>query len=310
MKDFKGKIAVITGGCMGIGRALAEQALAEGVAGLVIGDLQAEDLDKAADELNRLGYAGEVVTVAMDVSVLEDNQRLLDVTLSHFGQVNLAFFNAGIGGSGFGVTSVLQADLAAWRWVEEVNFWGVLYGCKLFGSAMVEQAQRDASFEGHIINTASMAGLGPGMMGAYSTSKHAAVTLTEVLLNDFQRVNKELHPGALWCSVMCPAFVDTNIFNQTKYKQVGHKMSAEEEEKSHRAFAKLPGSIPPAQVARDTFDSIRARHFYILPHPLVAEQIVKERATTILAKAAPSAGQLVNPLQWLGGAAAKQKSRL
>merc|ERR1712217_674656 len=102
----------------------------------------------------------------------------------HFGVVNLVFFNAGVGGSK-GSTSVLGADLQQWRWVEEVNFWGVIYGCKLFGRVMVEQAKRDGT-EGHIVNTSSMAGLTHGFLGAYSTSKHAVVAITEGLIAEFQ----------------------------------------------------------------------------------------------------------------------------
>ena len=131
MKDFNGKVAVVTGAVSGIGRALAERCMAEGVAGLVIGDLNPDDLTTAAQELDTLG-PGAVLPVAMDAGKLEDVQHLLDETLSAFGAVHLACFNAGVGGRE-GSSSVLDADIESWQWVEAVNKWGVLYGCKLFG---------------------------------------------------------------------------------------------------------------------------------------------------------------------------------
>ena len=168
------------GGCSGIGLGIAQKCMAEGVRGLVIGDLNPADLSETAEALGALG-PGEVVTVAIDAGKLEDVQRLLDVTLSNFGSVNLAFFNAGVGGRE-GSNTVLDADIEAWEWVEAVNFWGVLYGCKLFGRFMADAAIADGT-PGHIVNTASLAGLIGGGMGAYSTSKHSVVAITEKLVS-------------------------------------------------------------------------------------------------------------------------------
>lgn len=137
----------------------------QGCRGLVIGDLNMPDCEAAAAELRLLG-SGEVLSVSMDAGKIEDVQRLLDETLSTFGGVNLACFNAGVGGSGMGgkgggSMSVLDADIDRWEWVEAVNFWGVLYGSKLFGKYMSEAALADGT-EGHIVNTASMAGVTAG----------------------------------------------------------------------------------------------------------------------------------------------------
>ena len=289
---------------MGIGRAIAERALAEGCH-LVIGDLKQENLDKVAAEMSDLGHAGKIITVKMDASKLEDNQRLLDVTLAEFGEVNLFFANAGVGG-GPTASSVLNADFEKWQWVESVNFWGVLYGCKLFGNAMVEEAKKrnaagGKSYEGHIVTTSSMAGIVHGILGAYSTSKHSVVALTEGLMREFQAM--DLYPSTLGASVLCPAFVNTNIFNQGKYEQARTKnnaasggldfmqvkeMSAEEEKAGEEAFSKMPGSIPPSQAAATVFESISKQELYILTHPTEAKMAVEGRAKTILNRTAPA----------------------
>jgi len=283
MKDFKDKVAVVTGGCAGIGRAIAEQAMAEGVKGLVLADLKDEELASASLELSALGH-GKVVTVRMDASALDDVQRLLDVTLEHFGVVHLAFFNAGVGGSP-GSNTVLTADWDQWRWVQSVNFWGVLYGCKLFGNVMVRQFQKDGT-EGHIVNTASGAGLTHGYMGAYSASKHAAVAVTEALVSEFQAL--ELFP-AVSASVLCPSFVATGIHDQSKYTESGEKPRTDEEHaRKAAAFSKLPGIISPAETASMTFEGIRRRDLYILTHPSQTEMLVQDRSAKITARSVPS----------------------
>ena len=233
MKDVAGRVCVITGGVSGIGRALAERCMSGGCRGLVIGDLNPEQLATAKGELGELGDA-EVLTVTMDAGKLEDVQRLLDDTLSAFGAVHLACFNAGVGGSP-GSMTVLDADLEKWEWVEQVrralsstprpspcgqlglqgvvnfcpqvNFWGVLYGSKLFGKYMSEQAI-ESGVESHIINTVSMAGVSGGGLGAYSTSKHSALAVTEKLMEELQANGAFPTMGA---SALCPAFVNTNI---------------------------------------------------------------------------------------------------
>jgi NAD(P)-dependent dehydrogenase (short-subunit alcohol dehydrogenase family) len=280
MRDFEGKVAVITGGAMGIGLAIAEKAIAAGVRGVVIGDLKEDELHHAVSQLSSRNDYVKVVGVQMDASKEEDVQRLLDETLEHFGQVHLLFNNAGVGGGGR-ADSILNADIKKWKWVMEVNFWGVLFGCKLFGKVMVEQAKRGIS--GHIVNTASMAGLVTGHPSAYFTSKHAVVALTEGLMNEFQ----ELQIPGLNASVLCPAFVATNIFDSGRYDQSNFESKSPQLDASARAakakgFAKLSGCISAPEVADAVFGAIEKEELYILTHD--ATEAVRSRAETILAK--------------------------
>ena len=209
MKDFEGKVAVVTGGASGIGYGIAEKCVKSGMH-LVVADLKLPDIEKAIKDLSRHANGDQkIVPFPMDCANKEDNQKLLNATLQHFNSVNLAFFNAGVAG-GIKASSLLDGEEERWRWVEEVNFWGVYYGAKVFGTKMVELAKSNPSYEGHIVNTASAAGYGAGF-GAYSTSKHSCVALTETLIQDFY--NKEVFPR-LSASVLCPFFVQTNIVSK------------------------------------------------------------------------------------------------
>lgn len=287
MKDFRSKVAVITGGVSGIGRAIAERCMVEGVAGLVIGDLNADDLAVAVAELRTLG-PGTVLSVAMDAGELDDVQRLLDETLSAFGAVHLACFNAGVGG-GEGSNTVLDADIERWEWVEAVNKWGVLYGNKLFGRHMADVAMADGT-EAHIVNTASLAGLTGGGLGAYSTSKHAVVAITEKLVEELQSIGAF---PAMSASVLCPGFVATNIFDAGRYHkadQVGKAPEIDTKQATAAVAMLSKGGadvISAKEVSDVVFDSIASQELYILPHMDLAQLAVRSRAETILNKVIP-----------------------
>merc|ERR1711879_113926 len=140
---------------------------------------------------------------------------------------------------------------------------------------MVSQARKDGT-EGHIVNTASMAGYVTGMMGAYSTSKHSCVAVTEGLLQDL-RIAKIFPTVAT--SVLCPGFVQTNIFDQSKYVQSGAAPPAANVAK---AFAKMPGSIPTSEVADMVFEAIHKQDLYINTHPQSVQEAVRSRAEGII----------------------------
>ena len=201
MKTFKGRTAVITGGASGFGREFARIAQRLGM-NIVIVDVQQDALDKAKSEIESSG--GAVLAIKTDVSKAEQIQTVADATLKRFGVPSLVFNNAGVGGTG---GLVWEASPQDWEWLINVNLWGVIHGVRIFTPLMLDAASKDASFEGHVVNTASMAGLltAPNM-GVYNVTKHAVVALTETLYQDLKLVT-----GQISASVLCPYFVPTGI---------------------------------------------------------------------------------------------------
>ena len=195
MKEFKGKVAVITGAASGIGRAVAERCVGEGMK-IVLADIDEANLAKAETELKTPG--GTVLAVRTDVSKRSDVERLARRALDAFGQVHLLFNNAGVGAGG----APWEATWNDWEWVIGVNLWGVIYGVKVFTPLMLAQ-----NTECHIINTSSAAGLTVGGATApYAVTKHAVVALSESLYLTLQRRN-----SLVKVSVLCPGLVRTNI---------------------------------------------------------------------------------------------------
>lgn len=198
--DFSGKTAVLTGAGSGFGLACARIAARRGMR-LVLVDVQQDALDRAVAELQAAG--ADILARRVDVSSAEQMQALADEVREHFGAPHFVFNNAGVGSAGL----VWENSLADWQWVLGVNLWGVIHGVHLFTPMMLEAAQRDPAWRGHIVNTASMAGLVTlPNMGVYNTSKHAVVALTETLFQDLRLVTDQI--GA---SVLCPYFVATGI---------------------------------------------------------------------------------------------------
>jgi NAD(P)-dependent dehydrogenase (short-subunit alcohol dehydrogenase family) len=281
MRSLLGKVVVVTGAAMGIGRALASRAISEGARGVVVADISAE-LERTADELRRGADAApdaartRVLCVHTDVSRLADLEALLAATLDAFGAVNVLFNNAGVGG-GDGAKSVVRADVGKWRWVMDVNFWSVMYGSKTFGEWMVARAMRDDTFEGHIINTASMAAYVSGFLGAYSASKTACVAVTERLLQDVYEAGVYPRVGV---SCLCPAMVNTNILDQAKYVQNKGEKSVGAE--AIKAFASLPGCLSPTAVADAVYEALRKGNvLYINTHAAITDFAIRARAESV-----------------------------
>ena len=198
MQDFAGRVAVITGGASGIGRAIAERFAAEGVH-LVLADIEAPVLASTVAELAATG--ARVIGVPTDVAVLADVQRLADRTLDEFGAVHIVCNNAGVAGG-----SITTAPPEVWDWVLGVNLFGVIHGCSTFLPILLEQDV------GHIVNTASIAGLGGvGAFGVYCTSKFAVVGLSESLHHELAALG-----SAVKVSVLCPGFLNTNIYSSER----------------------------------------------------------------------------------------------
>ena len=261
MKTFQGKVAVITGGASGLGREFANVAARLGMQ-LVLADVQRDALDLARAELEAQGAS--VLAFICDVRKGEQVQALADAAMEKFGAVHLLFNNAGVGSGGL----IWENTEADWEWVLGVNLWGVIHGVRIFTKLMLACAQKDPAYEGHIVNTASMAGLlNAPAMGVYNVSKHAVVSLSETLYHDLQLVDAPM--GA---SVLCPYFVPTGISQSQRNRPDDVRMSEPETASQLVAQALTDkavtsGKVSAAQVAHMTFDAIRAGQFYIYSHP-------------------------------------------
>src|SRR5665213_3069752 len=200
MKNFKGRTAVITGAGSGFGLEVARLAAGRGMR-LVLADVQQDALDRSAAEMRALG--ADVLASKVDVSKADQVEALGAATLARFGAPNFVFNNAGIGAGGL----IWENTLKDWEWVLGVNVMGVVHGVRVFTPMMLDAASKNSGYEGHIVNTASMAGLvDMPNMGVYNVSKHAVIALSETLYQDLRLVTDQI--GA---SVLCPYFVPTGI---------------------------------------------------------------------------------------------------
>jgi NAD(P)-dependent dehydrogenase (short-subunit alcohol dehydrogenase family) len=262
MKEFKGKVAVITGAASGIGRGIAERCVSEGMK-VVLADIDEANLTKAETELKTPG--GTVLGVRTDVSKRSDVELLARQTLDAFGQVHLLFNNAGVAAGGV----PWEATWNDWEWVIGVNLWGVIHGVKVFMPLMLAQ-----NMECHIINTSSAAGLIVGGASApYGVTKHAVVALSESLYLTLQQRN-----SLVKVSVLCPGLVRTNIANAERNRPAELRnepvtMTPEMQAGLAAFKAAIESSMPPLQVADVVFDAIKKEQFYILPHPEWTEVI-------------------------------------
>lgn len=261
MRDFRGRTAVITGAASGFGRAFAQQGAALGMK-LVLADVQQDALAQVAAELAQQG--ADVVAFPCDVSQAEQVQALADAAMARFGAVHLLFNNAGVGTGGL----VWESSAADWEWVLGVNLFGVIHGVRVFTPLMLASAKHDSGYRGHIVNTASVAGLqNAPTMGVYNVSKHAVVALTETLYHDLSLVEAPI--GA---SVLCPYFVPTGI-SQSERVRPDELQSGRAPTRSQQVSqavldkAVASGKVTAAEVAQRTFDAIRDGLFYIYSHP-------------------------------------------
>jgi NAD(P)-dependent dehydrogenase (short-subunit alcohol dehydrogenase family) len=261
MDNFQGKVAVITGGASGLGREFALRAHALGMR-LVIADVQEDTLEATRAEL--AGAGAEVLARLVDVRKGEQVQALADATMAQYGAVHLVFNNAGVGSGGL----IWENSVADWEWVLGVNLWGVIHGVRVFTPLMLACAKNEPGYRGHIVNTASMAGLlNAPTMGVYNVSKHAVVSLSETLYHDLQLVDAPV--GA---SVLCPYFVPTGISQSHRNRPDDVKMDARPTASQMAAQAMTvkaveSGKVSAADVAQITFDAIAAGKFYIYSHP-------------------------------------------
>jgi NAD(P)-dependent dehydrogenase (short-subunit alcohol dehydrogenase family) len=274
MEDLQGKVAVITGGASGIGRAVAERAATAGMR-LVLADIEEVALEATANALR--GEGAEVEAVVVDVADGASIEALRDRALARFGAVHLVHNNAGVGAGGL-IWDVSEAD---WKWILGVNLWGVIHGIRVFTPLLIEQK------EGHIVNTASLAGLtSPPFMGPYNATKHAVVTMSETLYRDLQVVG-----SPVGVSVLCPAFVKTGIAESHRNRpEWAPAPEGDGPEMVSGVMQQLVAAgIEASAVADAVLDAVVANRFYILTHedsiPAVAarmEEIVEGRQPTQL----------------------------
>ena len=277
MDDLRGRTAVITGGASGIGLAAARRFAAAGM-NLVLADIEEPVLESVVGELGGSGVA--VVGVRTDVADRESVEALTAAATERFGSVHVLFNNAGVG-----IGGPLLADddqfYEKFDWTMGVNLMGVLHGIRSFVPAMIAHGE-----PAHVVNTASMAGLMPAPLGAYTVSKYATVALSELLAQETAGTN-------VGVSVVCPFFVKTEIGesdrNLPEHLVSIEEPTAEQEIRSEVVRDLIAGGIEPALVAEQVHDAIVGGRFWILTHP-GSEDHPRERAEQI------AAGTM--PVQW------------
>ena len=293
MKNFQGKVAVVTGAASGIGRALAGKSAQERMK-VVLADVEESALKQAEEELQASG--AQLLAVCTDVSQAEEVEALAKITFETYGAVHLLFNNAGVGAG----TTVWESSLADWKWVLGVNLWGVIHGIHFFVPRMLAQDS-----EGHIVNTASSAGLiASSGLGMYKVSKHGVVTLSETLALELAARGAKLK-----ASVLCPEWVNTRIIDAERNRPQALQNAPQEQQMSPETAAMAEmviqvmrqlaqAGLSPSQVAEMVFDAIRQEKFYILTHPttkygvqLRMEDILQERMPTDIFQAAQQPSQ-------------------
>ncbi|HEY6698115.1 MAG TPA: SDR family NAD(P)-dependent oxidoreductase [Acidimicrobiales bacterium] len=280
MQDLEGKVAVVTGGASGIGLALARRFAGERMR-VVLADVERDALDKATAELADAFGADDVLGVLTDVRDDEAVDALAAAAFERFGTVHVLCNNAGVGVGG--LTWTVPAD--RWRWAVDVNLLGVARGIRAFVPRMIEQG------EGHVVNTASAAGIltGPAM-APYFATKHAVVALSESLYFDLQ-----LTASAVGVSVLCPEWVRTNIAD-TERNRPEDVAAAEPaavpgidvDPELVRALIQglIDAGIDPDEVAVQVVDAIRNGRFWVLTHPTTVES-ARQRWDAIAADGQP-----------------------
>ena len=264
--NFKGKTAVLTGAGSGFGLECARIGARLGMR-LVLVDVQQDALDAAAHELESAG--AQVLAMKVDVSNASQMEALGAAVLARFGAPHFVFNNAGVGSGGL----IWENSVKDWEWVLGVNVMGVVHGVRVFTPMMLAAAKQDPAWQGHIVNTASMAGLlNPPNMGVYNVSKHAVVSLSETLYQDLALVTDQI--GA---SVLCPFFVATGIGQSHRNRPAD--LNSEKPTKSQMIQQAMTGKavdsgkVSAADVAQLVFDAMASRQFYIYSHPKAIKSV-------------------------------------
>src|SRR5690242_11057570 len=255
METFEGKTAVVTGGASGLGLAMAQR-FADAGMNIVLADIEAEPLAMAEAAIKAKGV--KVLPKRTDVAKAEDVGALADSAYKQFGAVHVLCNNAGVGGS---PGAMWELSLEDWRWVIDVDLWSVVHGVRSFVPRMIESGE-----EGHVVNTASVAGLVSGAVGGpYTVAKFGVVALSEQLYFELGRAGHNIG-----VSVLCPGFVNTNIFDSGRNRQEEYGASnlqptPDGEPRRAMLEAMRPNMIQPAEIGELVFEAVRTRNLYIIP---------------------------------------------
>lgn len=270
MKLFRGRVAVVTGGASGIGRAMAHRFAREGTR-IVLADIEAPALERAVNEMKASGAAD--IGVRTDVSDAMQVQALADQALAAFGAVHIICNNAGVGGHSGPSWQLTESE---WKWVLDVNLWGVIHGIRTFVPILLKQE------EGHVVNTASVAGLlSPPGIAPYNVSKFGVVALTEALYQELAASGSNVR-----ASVLCPAGVKTNILDSARNRPPDVKASGSEAPETIRS--QVENGMDPALVADCVFEAIREDRLFILTHREFNDSIRQRTEYILTASAAAS----------------------
>lgn len=263
MKDFAGRVAVVTGGASGIGRAMADRFAAEGMK-IVLADIEQAALDRAETEMRASGTA--VASKRTDVSRAEDVEALAKFAVDTFGAVHILCNNAGVGVGG----TSWQQTVKDWEWMLGVNLWGVIHGIRTFVPIMIAQGD-----DCHVVNTASGAGLHVRpFLGMYAATKHAVVALSEAMYHELK-----LTGTRVGVSVLCPAVVNTRIGESERNRPqamanegaAGNPAQMQAMEQAFRAM--LATGLPPGEVAGAVIEAIRDERVYIITHDETLDRV-------------------------------------
>jgi NAD(P)-dependent dehydrogenase (short-subunit alcohol dehydrogenase family) len=294
ISNFKNKTAVLTGAGSGFGLECARIAVKLGM-NIVLIDVQEDALYKATAEIEEASRkhteGGKVMSYCLDISKADQVEAMGKNVFEHLGAPHFVFNNAGVGAGGL----IWETTLKDWEWVLGVNVMGVAHGVRVFTPMMLDAAKKDPAYQGHIVNTASMAGLlNAPNMGVYNVSKHAVVALTETLYQDLKLVTDQIS-----ASVLCPFFVATGIAQSHRNKPSEFTSSDAKPTKSQLIGQAMSdkavgsGKVSAADMAQKVFDAIVNDQFYIYSHPkaLASVQTRMEDVVQIRNPTNPFAGK-------------------